>query len=321
MHKRLRQSGYRPGFSLGEMLVALVIGAMVLTAILTVYGRMNDAADAVLRKIDSPALAAEVFQCIEEDLDGILGTEPGVTIQIQNGPDNKYARAQLVIRRTLRDSRNQEQTFEEITWRAGYDYDSSSGLVIYRGHEGINSEDQLLDQKREAWEKNYPLVPICRGVTFFQIEVPRGDEFLDRWSDTAMPLGVKVTISFAKPFETVRGTYDVNDMEKITRTIAIDKTRKIRFIASATGLEGADPNAPAGEQALDRTDERTRGKAGERISPKTGERTTGKSTDRTAGRTTVRPAPTTGERTTPKTNERIPPTTSRPSAPRTRRSP
>jgi len=308
MHKPLRQSGYPPGFSLGEMLVALVIGAMVLTAILTVYGRMNDAADAVLRKIDSPALAAEVFQSIEEDLDRILGTEPGVTIQIKNGPDNKYARAQLVIRRTLRDSKNQEQTFEEITWRAGYDYENSGGLVIYRGHEGINSEDQLLDRKREDWEKNYPLVPICRGVTFFQIEVPKGDGFVDQWSDTALPPGVKVTISFAQPFETVGGTFDVDDPEKISRTIAIDKTRKIRFIASATAAEGAEPNAPAGEQTSDNTG-------------KTGDRTSQKASTRTTGKTTARPTPATSDQTTRKTNERMPSTTSRSSAPRTGRLP
>lgn len=279
--------------------MALVIGAMVLTAILTIYGRMNDAASAVLHKIDSPALAAEVFQCIAEDLDRILGTEPGVTIQIKNGLDNKYPRAQLVIRRTLRDSKNQEQTFEEITWRAGYDYDSSAGLVIYRSHEGINPEDQLLDQKREAWEKNYPLVPICRGVTFFRIEVPKGEDFLDQWSDAALPPGVRVTISFAQPFETVRGTYDVDDMEKITRTIAIDRTRRIRFVASATALEGMDPNAMADGPMSDRTDERT-------------SRT---STDRVAGKTTPRTTQKTPEQSTRKTNERTPPTTSRPSPP------
>ena len=45
----------RPGWSLGEMLVALVIGAMVLTAILTVYSRANHAAEAVLRNIEAPA--------------------------------------------------------------------------------------------------------------------------------------------------------------------------------------------------------------------------------------------------------------------------
>jgi hypothetical protein len=277
---------------------------MVLTAILTIYGRMNDAASAVLHKIDSPALAAEVFQCIAEDLDRILGTEPGVTVQIKNGLDNKYLRAQLVIRRTLRDSKNQEQTFEEITWRAGYDYDNSSGLVIYRSHEGINPEDQLLDQKREAWEKNYPLVPICRGVTFFRIEVPKGDDFVDQWSDAALPPGVKVTISFAQPFETVRGTYDVDDLEKITRTIAIDKTRKIRFIASATALEGTDPNAVADGQVPDGADERSPGK--------TDERTSRKSTDRVAGTTTQRTTQKTPEQATRKTNERTPPTKTRP---------
>jgi hypothetical protein len=38
------------------------------------------------------------------------------------------------------------------------------------------------------------------------------------------------TISFAEPFKTLTGTLDVPDTEKITRTIAIDRTRKIKFI-------------------------------------------------------------------------------------------
>ena len=113
------------------MLAALVIGALVLTAILAVYSRANRAADAVLREIESPALAAEVLQLMAEDFDRLLGAEEGTTIKIDPGFDNGFVRSQLILRRTYRDSKNEEQTFEEIIWRAGYDYDSSApGLVI-----------------------------------------------------------------------------------------------------------------------------------------------------------------------------------------------
>jgi hypothetical protein len=44
-----------------------------------------------------------------------------------------------------------------------------------------------------------------------------------------MPLGIQVTISFAEPFKTLTNTFDVFDEQKFTRTIAVDRTRKIRF--------------------------------------------------------------------------------------------
>ena len=281
MHKRFRQSGDRSGYTLGEVLVALVIGSMVLVAILTVYGRANQAAQAILGRIESPALATEVLQLLAEDLDRVMGSEQGFSLEIKNGLDNGFARAQLVMRRTMRDSKNAEKVFEEITWRAGYDYDGATpGLVIYRGHEGIDLEDKLLDPKRETWENNYPLVPLCRGVTVFRLEIPKGDdEFVDQWTEPTLPPGVRVTISFAQPHETVRGTWDVYDEEKITRTIAIDKTRKIKFVIAATeaAAQGADPNTiKPGDQNADKSSEKTREqparKFGDSPFPKAGER-------------------------------------------------
>jgi len=270
MQKWSRQSGDRSGYSLGEVLVALVIGAMVLTAVLTIYGRANRAAEAILSRIDSPALATEVLQLLAEDLDRVMGSEQGFSVQIKNGLNNNFARAQLVLRRTMRDSKNEEKVFEEITWRAGYDYDGPSpGLVIYRGHEGIDLEDKLLDPKREKWEDSYPLVPLCRGVTLFRLEVPKGDDFVDQWTGATLPPAVKVTISFAQPHETVRGTWDVYDEEKITCTIAVDKTRKIKFVMAAT--EGGEPNAKAGEQKTKNTDEKASQKPGERAPQRTNE--------------------------------------------------
>ncbi|HDZ69106.1 MAG TPA: hypothetical protein ENH43_01650 [Phycisphaerales bacterium] len=90
-------------------------------------------------------------------------------------------------------------------------------------------EDKLLDEQKESWEREL-FVPICDGVTFFKIQVPKGEDFLDRWTSASLPKAVVVTISFTEPFKTLDGTLDVPDAEKITRTIAIDRTRKIRFI-------------------------------------------------------------------------------------------
>jgi hypothetical protein len=234
-----KQAGFRAGYSLGEMLAAMVIGAMVLTAILGVYSRANRAAEAVLNKIETPVLAAEVLQLIARDLDRALGAED-IAVQVRNGFDNGFVTAQLILRRTVRDSQNKEQLLEEIVWRAAYDYDSAiPGMVLYRSHEGVGLEDKLLDAKRKDLESLYPLVPVCRGVTYFKIEVPKGVGFVDRWSDATLPTGVRVTLSFAEPYETVRGTQDVQEYQKTSRTIAIDRTRAIRF-AVASGGDGEE---------------------------------------------------------------------------------
>ncbi len=267
------------------MIVALVIGAMVLTAILTIYGRVNQAAEAILTKVEDPAMATEVLQRLAEDLDRVQSGQKDVTIQIRNGLDHNFARAQLVIRRTMRNSKNEEKVFEEITWRAGYDYEGSSGLVIYRGHEGIDKEDKLLDSKRETWEDSYPLVPLCRGVTYFRLEVPRGDDFVDQWTEGTLPTGVKATISFAQPHETVQGAWDVYEEEKITRTIAIDKTRNIRFVMAGAETDVNDPNAAAGERTPEEIDGKTPQKSGQSGSQKTSEGGSRTTTGRTPPRT------------------------------------
>jgi hypothetical protein len=236
----------RSGFSLGEMLAVTIIGSMILVAILGIYGRANQAADAVLRKIDSPSWASEVLQLIAEDLGRTLGADD-VTVQIRNGFDNGFQRADLVLRRTYHDNDNKEQTLAEITWRAGYDHGGHTpGLVIYRSYEGVGREDRLLDDNREDWEKGFPFVPICRGVTFFKIQAYKGEDLVDQWPASAPPPGVKITISFAEPHDTVRGGYDVADREKISRTVVIDPTRKIKFtsLAGQDANNVKDPNAP-----------------------------------------------------------------------------
>ena len=226
-HRRCR------GFSLGEMLAALVIGAMVLTSILGLYGRASRASEAVAKKIDSPALGSEVLQLITEDIDRM--TEgPDCVVEIKNGFDNGYATAQLTLRRTYYDGENKEQTFDEITWQTGYDYDGGgNGLVIYRSYSGKTPEDRLLDNQREDWEANYPLVPICRGVTYFRIEVTNGEAASDEWSGSYLPPGLDISLSFAAPFQTLQGRLDVEETEKTHRILAVNRNRIIRFTTTS----------------------------------------------------------------------------------------
>jgi hypothetical protein len=55
-----------------------------------------------------------------------------------------------------------------------------------------------------------------------------------------------VTVSFAEPFKKLDGTLDVPEAEKISRTIAVNKNRKIRFeiVEKATGKQGDDLKQP-----------------------------------------------------------------------------
>ncbi|HOV76421.1 MAG TPA: prepilin-type N-terminal cleavage/methylation domain-containing protein [Sedimentisphaerales bacterium] len=255
MESTIRRQRYTAGFSLGEMLVTVVLGGMLLTAILNTYNRANRAASAVLEKIESSSLASEVLQLFSEDFDRVLGVED-LTVQIRNGFDNGFVRSELILRRLYHDKDNKEQTLEEITWRAGYDGGGvTPGLIIYRGREGAGLEDKLLERQRKDWEKNYPLVPICRGVTFFQIQAVKGEELLDQWPLSEPPPGVRVTISFAEPYETVRGTRDVRDDQKTSRTFVINAVRKIRFVTDLSD----DPNASGNSTEAGAQEQRSSG--------------------------------------------------------------
>jgi len=228
MKKVSNTSGGLLGFSLAEVLIALTIAAMVLVAVLGIYSRAERSAAAITRRLDSSRLPSEVLQRIAEDLDGIVAPGSGTSVTVENKFENGFSTARLTILKTIYDDRNEKQTFEKIVWQTSIDEDANS-LVLYRSYGGIGLEDKLLDEQRESWEREL-FVPICTGVTFFKIQVPRGEGFQDKWTSDSLPPGIAVTISFAAPFKTLAGTLDVSDEEKITRTIAIDRTRKIRFI-------------------------------------------------------------------------------------------
>jgi prepilin-type N-terminal cleavage/methylation domain-containing protein len=230
------------GFSLAEVLAALTIGAMLTVAVLGIYNRAEKSATAMTRKLDGSRLPGEVLQRIAEDLDNIISSNSDAKITIENKaitvenavPKVKVPAARLTITRTFQDSKDNEQKFEEIVWQSSYDFQSAgNGLILYRSHSGMNLEDKVLEKNKDDFAREV-FVPLCGGVTFFKISALAGKEPVERWNGNP-PRGIVVTISFAEPYKKVDGTLDVLDEEKITRTIAIDRTRKIRFDISAGG--------------------------------------------------------------------------------------
>lgn len=215
---------------MAEMLAALVIGSMILIAVLGVYNRLENSANAVIGKLDDSRLPREVLQLIAEDLDRVITDSKDVKITFQNKNESDgYHSAQLVISRTYDDKNSNVQDFEEIIWQTGFDYESfTDGLVLYRSHSGLVLEDKLLDELREDWQRGL-FVPVCSGVTFFQIQAATRTRPIDRWTSSNLPRNIIVTISFAQPVENFAGQWEVPDSEKITRTIAIDRSRKVRF--------------------------------------------------------------------------------------------
>jgi hypothetical protein len=228
-----------------------MIGAMVLVAMLRVYAQAHRSAASIRRGLDSLRLPSEVLQRIAEDLDGIISSDPDTKVMVENKFVKGYPAAKLTIEKTIKDSKNKAEVFEKIVWQSAYDYFSdANGLTLFRSHSGMSLEDKLLDEKRADIEKEYPLVPICTGVTYFKIQVPRGEELLDRWVTSSLPPGVIVTVSFAEPFETIQGTLDVFEEDKITRTIAVDRTRNIKFeiVRSETEEEMGDESEEDAEE-------------------------------------------------------------------------
>ena len=256
-HKLKKTSGiYRMqrGFSLAEVLAALTIGSMVTVAVLGIYHRAEKSVAAVTRRLDGSRLPGEVLQRIAEDLDNIISSSSDAKITIDNKFENvasaiRVPAARLTITQTIQDSKDKEQIFKEIIWQSSYDFEGASErLTLYRSAGGLNMEDKVLEKYKDDFERE-AFVPICSGITFFKIGALSGKEPIERWNG-APPRGIEVTISFAEPYKRADGTFDVPDEEKITRTIAIDRTRKIRFDTSATegGNDEEQQEQPEGQE-------------------------------------------------------------------------
>lgn len=247
-----RMTGRAGGFSLAEMIAALMIVALILAAVLTVYSRAEKTIGDITRKLDTPNLANEVLQLISEDIDEIYtagGSDVTISVENRMSPSG-YSLTSLKINREIDVENRDKKTFEQIVWQSSYDYETNR-LILYRSHTGLVSEDKMLDDDRAPLEVNYPFVPICEGVTFFKIDIPNftnrkaeDDPFAEenmqqRWTSNTLPCGLVVTISFSdQVFKNLSGKFDVPYEEKSMRIMAVNTIKNIPFkLAEKTEID------------------------------------------------------------------------------------
>jgi prepilin-type N-terminal cleavage/methylation domain-containing protein len=217
-------------FTLIEILAAVTIGSMVLIVVLALYSRAQAGASDCLAKLEYHRLPREILQRIAEDLDGVAGAGQQARIDIQNKFQDGLPVAKMEILRLITDAKGQSQPLEKIVWQSSIDPDTGL-LTLYRSHSGIALEDKLLDDQKEPWQREL-FVPVCEGLTLFRIEVSQGGALLDRWTSENLPPAIIITHSFAQPYKTINGTFDVPEEDKIVRTFAVDRTRKLQFTLS-----------------------------------------------------------------------------------------
>ncbi|MFC1652170.1 type II secretion system protein J [Planctomycetota bacterium] len=249
--------------SLPELLVAIVVGALVMTTAFTFYNRIQQATGAVMQHLEGLNLPAEVIQLIAEDLDKLVAIETATRVMLESKPDGGLTVVRLTIEHSIKDEENKDLLLDKIVWQSGVDA-STNRLTLYRAHMGKLYEDPLLDRKRPDRDSFYPFIPVCTGLTVFRLEVPQvGEAYVDRWQSSALPPGIRVSLSFAEPRDSVQGIIDVEEEDLIQRTIAVDRIRKFQLdlvadVNDANTLNSGELASEPPEDQQGRTSQRGR---------------------------------------------------------------
>lgn len=219
------------GFSLAEALAALVIGSMVLISVLGIYNRAESSVSAIRNRLEKTRKPREVLQRITEDIDSVAGQSGGAAVKLETKTNSDgYTTGRLEIVRGYYNDDGEKQLLERVVWQSSYDIESDrEGLVLYRSHTGPASKDPVFEQWRAEWEEDFSFIPMCGGVTYFSVQAVQGDNVVDEWDEEFPPNGIKVTVSFAEPEQTVGGEREVPESERVSQTIAVGKTREITF--------------------------------------------------------------------------------------------
>lgn len=262
-------------FSLIEMLTALMMTAIVLIAVLALYQRAERAGAAILDRDEDQNLGLQILQRIARDIDGIYQTGDDTVIRISNNLDEGFWVSRLEIEKTFYNQANKKRTFEQIIWQSDYD-PFYGGIIVYRKHSGMIPEDKLLDSQKEDFQREM-FVPIASGLSYFRIRViksvplnPQGNpnapddvewepEYEDTWSSDELPPAIELSLSFGPIFEDYQGRFDVDELDKLVRTVAVDRTRPIqfKFVSQIDGnsiLLGPEGESDFEYEELDETD-------------------------------------------------------------------
>jgi hypothetical protein len=215
---------------------------MILISAIGIYSRIRDAAADVNQKLDTDELPMEILQRIAEDIDRLAAPGFDTTIGIKNKIQQGYNICQLTIQNRIYDKNNKPQDFEKIIWQT-YNDPLEEGLSLYRLHAGLNLEGNVdFDLRDFAMQSEDLFVRLCTGITYFKVQVPMGGSFADNWTSKKLPNAVTVTVSFAEASENISGELEIYEEDMIIRTIAVDRTRTIKYEFVPKDFSEYDPN-------------------------------------------------------------------------------
>lgn len=245
-----KHTANRTAFSLIEIITVMLISSMVIIGTLAVFHQVRKATASVNARLDKVDVADEILQRIAEDLDRLAIPGFDTRVTLRNKIANGHNKSRLTIEKKFYDKNNKPQTFEKIVWQSEYDV-MEERLILYRYHGGLSLEDKILDGELQAKQSDGTerYIPLSDEITVFEIVVPRKDANPHiLWLNETLPPSIAVRISFAEPVENIDGTFEVPEEDIIVRNIAIDRTRKPKFVFKKKDFtrpeedEDADPN-------------------------------------------------------------------------------
>ena len=166
------------------------------------------------------------------------------TLSLRNKIRNRYNTTQLIIENKIYDKSKKPRTFAKVIWQTSYD-PFEDALTLYRSHSGIAMEDRLFETASDSVSRlekpaTELFVPLASVITYFKIETVENEKVANIWSATSLPKALRISISFAEPFENMSGQLEVWEEDIITRTVAIDRTRAIKYVFVAANIDGSD---------------------------------------------------------------------------------
>ena len=235
-----------PGLSLVELVISVMIGSMVLVAVYTVYTHARRNVAAVSSAIERDELPDRILQLLARDFDRFFVDTEDLSFTRQAMREGGLVSARLIMESRIHDNQMRPRPYERIVWEARYDPPTES-LILYRGHSGLVSEDKLLESQRTEEERGQ-LVPLCDGLTHFEVNAFVGGSPRNAFAGNVTPHQVVVSLSFATP-ELQGNQYVIPEESIVTRTIAVNRLRKIPYVFTEPVLaeiedanDTADPN-------------------------------------------------------------------------------
>jgi hypothetical protein len=225
-------------------LTVLILSVMILMATILIYGRVRGSVETISARLEKQAIPDEILQKIAEDIDRLAAPGFDSTISIQNKIDTGYNSARLVIENRYYGNGEppQANTYEQVVWQSMYD-PMLDQMTLYRCHSGLNLEDALVDNMRSGDKNSEVFVPVCTGLTYFSINaMSDANEMTPQWQKQTMPTGILLKLSLESMVQMDDGSFMLPEESIVSRAVAVDRTRPIRYTLNAKLTEENDPN-------------------------------------------------------------------------------